>query len=76
MAAVSRRTFLKVAGATGAAVLSGCRVVENDAASSVATGAAGPEPTDGLSTAPTEILITPTGSLYTQSYSRVEARRQ
>jgi DMSO/TMAO reductase YedYZ molybdopterin-dependent catalytic subunit len=39
--------------------------------SSVATGAAGPEPTDGLSTAPTEILITPTGSLYTQSYSRV-----
>src|SRR3989337_2461350 len=71
MGAVTRRTFLRVAGAAGAAMLTGCKVVENETAAPVGPLSTTAAPTDVLVSAPTEILITPTGSLYTQSYSRV-----
>jgi len=69
MTSMTRRTFLKVAGATGAALLAGCRVADSGVA--VGEGAASAPPATGLVPAPVEILITPTGSLYTQSYGRV-----
>ncbi|HLE23425.1 MAG TPA: molybdopterin-dependent oxidoreductase [Anaerolineales bacterium] len=68
---MTRRTFLRVAGAAGAAMLTGCKVVENETAAPVGPLSTTAATTDVLVSAPTEILITPTGSLYTQSYSRV-----
>ncbi len=72
MVDVTRRSFLKVAGAAGAALLTGCQVADNGAPAT-----AGVIPTasssSGLLPAPVEIIITPTGSLYAQSYSRVPA---
>ena len=61
---MTRRTFLKVAGAAGAALLTGCRT--RQPSSSLSAGAA--TSAGGLLPAPLEILITPAGSLYTQSY--------
>ncbi len=66
MTILTRRAFLKVAGATGAALLTGCAVREDGTVSSTGVPSAG-EP--GLAAAPVELLITPTGSLYIQSYS-------
>jgi DMSO/TMAO reductase YedYZ molybdopterin-dependent catalytic subunit len=69
MVEMTRRTFLKVAGAAGAAVLTGCNVVEGVSTTRVGAAATA-TPVSGPVPAPTEILITPTGSLYTQSYSK------
>ena len=69
MVEITRRTFLMVAGGAGAALLTGCAVVENETSAPAAGASAATAPAGGLP-APTEILITPTGSLYTQSYSR------
>ena len=70
MAEVTRRSFLKVAGAAGVALLTGCQAVENGIALPTGSVAGTPSSGGGLLPAPFEILITPTGSLYTQSYSR------
>jgi DMSO/TMAO reductase YedYZ molybdopterin-dependent catalytic subunit len=59
-----------VAGGAGAALLTGCKVVENETSAPAAIASATTQPAGGPPPAPTEILITPTGSLYTQSYSR------
>jgi DMSO/TMAO reductase YedYZ molybdopterin-dependent catalytic subunit len=64
----TRRAFLKVAGVAGLALMTGCR------AETPPTGEATSPSTSGassLATAPIEIVITPTGELYTQSYSSV-----
>ena len=72
MVEITRRAFLMVAGGAGAALLTGCKVIENETpapaggASAASTVTA---PAASLPQTPTEILITPTGSLYTQSYS-------
>ena len=66
MTILTRRAFLKVAGVTGAALLTGCQVRE-DAAPLAAGGSSAGEA--ALAPAPVEILVTPTGSLYIQSYS-------
>lgn len=73
MVDLTRRSFLKVAGAAGAALLTGCQAADNGA--SATDGALQPtaSSSSGLLPAPVEIIITPTGSLYTQSYSRVPA---
>jgi DMSO/TMAO reductase YedYZ molybdopterin-dependent catalytic subunit len=68
MAEVTRRTFLKVAGAAGAAMLTGCKVVDDETGTPAVVESV---TADSLVPAPTEILITPTGSLYTQSYGRL-----
>lgn len=70
---VSRRSFLKVAGLAGLALAASCtpRAAPEDSAT--------PQPAElapGVShrrplPAPTEILITPTGQLFTESYSTV-----
>ena len=66
MSILTRRAFLKVAGATGAALMTGCVVREADAPSAPGSPSTGDS---GLLAAPDEIVITPTGSLYIQSYS-------
>ena len=67
MTTFSRRVFLKVAGATSAALITGCQVRDiDDPASSGASSTSGGA---GLAPAPVEILVTSTGSLYIQSYS-------
>jgi DMSO/TMAO reductase YedYZ molybdopterin-dependent catalytic subunit len=71
MPTMNRRVFLKVAGVTGAALLTGCRV-GGEASPPAPTAAAGGGGSAGsLLPAPTEIVITPTGSLYVQSYSGI-----
>jgi DMSO/TMAO reductase YedYZ molybdopterin-dependent catalytic subunit len=62
---MTRRAFLKVAGVTGLALMSGCRAEgspaeEGSQVIAVATPSSRP---------PTELLITPTGELFTTSYS-------
>jgi DMSO/TMAO reductase YedYZ molybdopterin-dependent catalytic subunit len=62
-----------VAGGAGAALLTGCQVIENETsapAGGASVASTVTAPAGSLPQAPTEILITPTGSLYTQSYSR------
>jgi DMSO/TMAO reductase YedYZ molybdopterin-dependent catalytic subunit len=66
---VNRRAFLKVAGAAGLALATGCQV------SSPPSGADGGAPTPAARPTsavgpPKEILITPTGELYIQNYDR------
>jgi DMSO/TMAO reductase YedYZ molybdopterin-dependent catalytic subunit len=70
MVEMTRRSFLKVAGAAGAALLTGCTVAENGTLAPSGSALATAATAGGLQPAPLEILITPTGSLYTQSYSR------
>ncbi len=68
MDTVTRRAFLKVAGVAGLALMAGCRpetMPTIETTSIPTTG--GPS----LLTAPIELVITPTGELYTQSYSGV-----
>ena len=66
MVEITRRAFLMVAGGAGAALLTGCKVIENETpapaggASAASTVTA---PAASLPQTPTEILITPTGSL-------------
>lgn len=69
MTSVSRRTFLKVAGAAGLALASGCKATPPESATepTALAGSAG-VPVDE---APRTLIITPTGELYVQSYSRV-----
>jgi DMSO/TMAO reductase YedYZ molybdopterin-dependent catalytic subunit len=70
---ITRRAFLKVAGVGGLLLAAGCRP-ELPASLASATSA---EPTAGGTTlpplppAPTEILITPTGQLFAQSYAAI-----
>jgi DMSO/TMAO reductase YedYZ molybdopterin-dependent catalytic subunit len=66
MDVITRRAFLKVAGVAGLALVAGCRAEispEGDGSSGA------PDSASVLSPVPIEILITPTGELYTQSYS-------
>lgn len=58
MGRIGRRAFLKVAGAAGLSLATGCRAAPPDGAARL------PAP-------PAEILVTPTGELYTQSYDAV-----
>ena len=63
---ITRRAFLKVTGFAGLALLAACRAEGSPAgegASAALNGAS------SLSPSPVELLITPTGELYTQSYS-------
>src|SRR3990172_7689196 len=63
---ITRRAFLKVTGFAGLALLAACRAEGSPAgegASAALNGAS------LLSPSPVELLITPTGELYTQSYS-------
>jgi DMSO/TMAO reductase YedYZ molybdopterin-dependent catalytic subunit len=66
---VTRRTFLKVAGAAGLALATGCKASSPPAGS----GGAGLSATAEIAAdqAPSQLIITPTGSLYVQSYGRV-----
>lgn len=62
MTTLTRRGFLKVAGAAGVALVSGC---VRHRGSGPDTGLA------ALLPAPEQILVTPTGELYVQSYTEV-----
>jgi DMSO/TMAO reductase YedYZ molybdopterin-dependent catalytic subunit len=69
MSSVSRRTFLKVAGAAGLALATGCKASPPvGAPESTAV-----EQTAGLANdeAPRSLILTSTGDLYVQSYGRV-----
>lgn len=68
---MTRRAFLKVAGATGAGVIAGCTVPPSDGDPTVIASPAAPDAAPMFPPAPAEILITPSGELYTQSYSFV-----
>jgi len=69
MRKLSRRTFIKVMGVAGLAMLSGCQESPGDdavdRAGSTAVIPATPQP------APLDVIITPTGEFYVQSYSGV-----
>lgn len=71
MDGMPRRAFLKVAGAAGAALLAGCRTpaAPNATATLGSPSPAHPGGPTTLADVPSEILITSTGDLYTQSYS-------
>ncbi len=71
MRLMTRRAFLQVAGATGAAVLAGCQVPSSEGGSTAIPAAPGSDPASEIPPAPAEIQITPSGELYTQSYSFV-----
>ena len=72
MSSVSRRTFLKVAGAAGIALATGCKVSPPSAGSGPsATLTPGVLPGIEIEGPPRELIVTPTGSLYVQSYDRV-----
>jgi len=69
MSSVTRRGFLKVAGAAGLALATGCKASPPPAGS----GSPVPGATAGavMDQPPGRLIITPTGSLYVQSYGRV-----
>src|SRR3990172_7703397 len=69
MSSVSRRVFLKVAGAAGLALATGCKASPPPAGGGPLTQV--PTARTGAEQPPGELIITPTGSLYVQSYSRV-----
>jgi DMSO/TMAO reductase YedYZ molybdopterin-dependent catalytic subunit len=72
MDAITRRAFLKVASVAGLAFAAGCRADAPLGESGPLPSPDGPGPTQQ----PAQLIITPTGELYTQSYSstpRVEA---
>ncbi len=71
MSDLTRRAFLKVAGLAGVALASGCQAA--GPAEAPADQASSPRAPQAPPSPPTEILITPTGELYTQSYSKVPA---
>lgn len=60
MGTLTRRAFLKVAGVSGLALMSGCRAEERPPAIPLAAPTSRP---------PTGLWITPTGELFTTSYS-------
>lgn len=62
MGPIARRAFLKVAGTAGLALATGCRARPSPAGDAAR-----------LPQAPAEIVVTPTGELYTQSYDAVPA---
>lgn len=72
MSSVSRRTFLKVAGAAGLALATGCKASPPSAGSGLTTpftpAAQGTVVVEGP---PKELVLTPTGSLSVQSYDRI-----
>ena len=67
---VNRRAFLKVAGAAGLALATGCQVSSPPSATGGVSPTPGPRPTSAAGRPPQEILVTPTGDLYIQSYDR------
>ena len=70
MAAVSRRVFLKVAGAAGLALATGCQVPSRGLPTTAGQPTLKPssQPSLAAGAPPTEMLVTPTGELYVQSY--------
>jgi DMSO/TMAO reductase YedYZ molybdopterin-dependent catalytic subunit len=74
MANLTRRSFIKIVGATGLALLSGCQEAPDDGISVEPTLTPGNIPLPP--SIPLDLVITPTGEFYVQSYSgipRVEA---
>lgn len=72
MDAITRRAFLKVAGVASLALAAGCRADGPGSEGEIPSPPGGPT----ITQLPTQLIITPTGELYTQSYSstpRVEA---
>ncbi len=69
MRSLSRRSFIKVMGIAGLAMLSGCQEIPGngtaDGSDPTAAGSDTPQP------APMELIITPTGEFYVQSFSGV-----
>jgi DMSO/TMAO reductase YedYZ molybdopterin-dependent catalytic subunit len=63
MSSLSRRSFIKIAGVAGLALLSGCQ--DGGTGNQTGSNAVVPEP------APTELIITPTGELFVEFHSRV-----
>src|SRR3990172_6220481 len=71
MSSVSRRTFLKVAGVAVIALATGCKASPPSAGSgSTATFTPTALPIVEVEGPPRELILTPTGSLYVQSYDR------
>jgi len=69
MANLTRRSFIKIVGASGLALLSGCQDAPQDA------GLERPTPSPGgmvlPPSAPADLVITPTGEFYVQSFSGI-----
>jgi DMSO/TMAO reductase YedYZ molybdopterin-dependent catalytic subunit len=69
MRSLSRRSFIKVMGIAGLAMLSGCQEIPGDGtpdrSDPTAAGSGTPQP------APMELIITPTGEFYVQSFSGI-----
>ncbi|HET7011890.1 MAG TPA: molybdopterin-dependent oxidoreductase [Anaerolineales bacterium] len=70
MAGFSRRAFLKVAGAAGLALATGCKASPPQSATQVSGSTVDPTAI-AVDRPPRELIITPTGELYVQSYARV-----
>ena len=69
---ISRRSFIKVVGVAGLALLSGCQESPGEnAGDRFDPTAAGPGLLDTPQPAPAELIITPTGELFVQSFSGI-----
>jgi DMSO/TMAO reductase YedYZ molybdopterin-dependent catalytic subunit len=73
METIDRRAFLKIAGVAGLALASGCRAEAPAGTMPTAAGLPATGVPSGLPSAPQRLVITPTGQLFTQSYSGTPA---